>query len=86
LEQKPIEIPDAFYAILIDLEDTTPRALAFIMNHEVCSSSAPSRKDRLTQFLRSIDEVELRTGLDFLWLLDDSVEERLESTPALTMW
>ncbi len=86
LEQKPIEIPDAFYAILVDVEDTTPRALAFIMAHEECSTSGATRRDRLAPFLRSIDEIEQRTGLDFMWLLDDQAEQQLETTAATAMW
>lgn len=73
-------------AILVDVEDTTPRALAFIMAHEECSTSGATRRDRLAPFLRSIDEIEQRTGLDFMWLLDDQAEQQLETTAATAMW
>lgn len=85
-EQKPVEIPDAFYSILIDVEDGSPRALAFITKHEATAGSNAARKDRLAPYLVSIDEIEKRTGLDFFWLLDDATEQRLESTAATALW
>ena len=36
--------------------------------------------------LVSIDEIERQTGLDFLWMLDDTAEEELEGVPAPQMW
>ncbi|MEW5826237.1 MAG: DNA/RNA non-specific endonuclease [Candidatus Bipolaricaulota bacterium] len=84
--QKPVEIPDAFYAIVVDLEGGIPRALAFRMPHEVPERTTATRKERLAAYLTSIDELEALTGLDFLWLLDDETEAELEKSVAQALW
>lgn len=88
LTQKPVEIPDAFYKIVIDVLDGEIETLAFVMDSSegyVCGSGG-SVFERLGGFLVSIDEVEAKTGLDFLWELDDAIENGLESEPTSAMW
>ncbi|MEN6369939.1 MAG: DNA/RNA non-specific endonuclease [Thermotogota bacterium] len=85
LPQKPVEIPDAFYYMLVDLVDGSPRALAFLIDHGEGYSTG-NIKTRLSTFLVSIDRLEQLTGLDFFWSLDDAVEDPLESAPAPRMW
>jgi endonuclease G len=86
LAQKPVEIPDAFYAILIDLVDGSPRVLAFVMAQGAGRGSSAPRKERLAPYLTSVDAIEAYTGLDFLWLLDDPAEAGLESATATALW
>jgi endonuclease G len=79
--QKPIEIPDAFYKIVIDVLDGDVRTLAFVIDHSETygygeGSSIP---ERLSGFLVSIDDIEDRTGLDFFWEMDDTLEAVLEA-------
>ncbi|MCX6094960.1 MAG: DNA/RNA non-specific endonuclease [Candidatus Bipolaricaulota bacterium] len=85
LPQKPVEVPDAFYCILVDLVDGAPRALAFLIDHGE-GYSRVNAKTRLSTFLVSIDRLEQLTGLDFFWSLDDAIEDPLESAPAMRMW
>ncbi len=85
LPQKPVEIPDAFYCILVDLVDGSPRALAFLIDHAE-GYSKEGAKPRLSRFLVSIDRLEQLTGLDYFWSLDDAIESPLESTAAARMW
>jgi len=86
--QKPVETPDAFYKIIIDELDGEVRALAFIIDHSegYGYSQGDSIVERLSGLLFSIDEIEVATGLDFLSELDDTLEDKLESEPAKTMW
>ncbi len=75
-----VEIPDRFYKIIVDLENNTPRALAFIMPQNV------NRKDKPEKFLTSIDEIEKQTGLDFFADLEDSYESKFEAQIAKQIW
>ncbi len=86
--QKPVEIPDGFYKILIDLDHGIPRVLALLFDHHEGYSygHGDTSEERLSGFLTSVDEIERVTGLDFLWTLPDPLEERLESLVATSMW
>ena len=86
--QKPVEIPDQFYKIIIDELDGQIRALAFIMDADETYGygTSDSISARLSGFLASIDEIEEKTGLDFLWELGEEMEAQLESEHAPIMW
>lgn len=71
-----VEIPDAFYRILLDEGRQQPQVLAFIVPQTVRGD------EPLDQFLASVDEIEARTGLNFLADFDDDMEARLESAVA----
>lgn len=75
-----VEVPNAFYCIVIDLVGSAPRAMAFILDHE------DERHADLSEKLVSIRNVEARTGLDFFSALPDSIEVPLESSKAVAMW
>jgi endonuclease G len=77
-----IEIPDAFYTIVLDIEEQTgePRALAFIMPNK------SNVKKALTAYLVTIDKIEKKTGLDFFHKLEDELERQLESKKATSLW
>ncbi|RCV92715.1 DNA/RNA non-specific endonuclease [Vreelandella rituensis] len=68
-----VEIPEAFYKIIVVPHAETPLALAFIMPQTVRGN------EPLDDYLVSIDQVEARTGLDFFPDLAQDVEQRLES-------
>lgn len=72
---RKIPKPTAFYKVLISPGDSgTVDVLAFIVPHKAMPQSTD-----VSQFLASIDEVEKRTGLDFLRDLPDPVEDVVES-------
>ena len=75
-----VEIPDAFYKVVVREATSTPRALAFIMAADARGPVA------LDTFLVSIDDVEAWAGLDFFHELEDPVETTLEGTRARTLW
>lgn len=70
-----VEIPDAFYKIIVKPGDETypPEALSFVMPQKVRGN------EPLSKFLSSIDAIEAATGLDFFHALEDSQEQAFES-------
>lgn len=68
-----LEIPDAFYRILVDIDSRRPQAIAFLVPQTVRG------KEPLTAFLTTVDELEARTRLDFLEHLADNEEARVEA-------
>ena len=75
-----VEIPDAFYRIILDEENGLPRVLAFIAPQTVTGN------EPLSQFLSSVREIERQTGLDFYPELPKEVQERLETGKAERLW
>ena len=77
-----IEIPDAFYKILLDEQENTRelRFLSFLIPQSVRGN------EPLQQFLTSVDEIERQTGLDFFWALNDPHEEFLEGQVPKALW
>jgi len=69
-----VAIPDGFYKIIVRNDGNEVRVLAFIMKN----ADDQDGKTILENFLVSVDEVEEKTGLDFLPDLPDEIEERLE--------
>jgi len=68
------KIPSGYWKIIVMLGERNGfEAAAFIMDQE------SGRKDAIISKLVAINEVEKRSGLDFLWELEDSEEESIES-------
>jgi len=80
LSQKPVEIPEKFYKIIVDEVAECVRVLAFIVPQEATYG------EPIEIFLRSVDEIEETSGLDFLWELQDDLEEMLETATATALW
>jgi endonuclease G len=73
-------IPDAFFLIVIDENEGKLRTLAMIVPQEARSDANPA------SFLTSIDDVQRRTGLDFLSELEDAAEREIEQVRATRIW
>ena len=82
--EMPIAIPDALFKIVIRDTDNSdqPAVLAFIYPQDV-TERAPYNH---TPYLRSVDTVERKTGLDFLTALPDTSEEAIEQRKATVLW
>ena len=65
-----VSIPSSFFKVIFDPEEQD--GIAFIVPHRNIS------KAEIPDFIVSIDEVENRTGLDFLALLPDALEDDIE--------
>jgi len=67
-----IEIPDAFYKIIVIKENTSYRSNAFIIYQD-------DESYNLEEYLVSIDSVESATGIDFFSDLEDNLENKFEA-------
>jgi endonuclease G len=75
-----VAVPEAFFLIVIDENEGKLRTLAFIVPQEATTSADPER------YLTSVDEIQRRTGLDFLSELDDVAEKQVEAQRATRVW
>ena len=74
-----VAVPEAFYMIIVDESDGRVRTQAFLCPQE------PGRAE-LNRYLVTIDEIERRTGLDFLPALPDDAETALEARLPARAW
>ncbi len=75
-----VSVPKRFYKILLDIERPKEKGIAFIMPHGTL-------EEPLSSYAVPIDKVEEETGIDFFPdLLNDSEEEKLESSIDLNLW
>jgi endonuclease G len=75
-----VQIPDAFFKILVDEKEGNIRTMAFIVPQTVTG------RERLEQFLTSVDEIEKLTGLDFFAPMSDELEDKLEVAVENSLW
>ncbi len=72
-----LSIPQYYYKIAVDL--TNKKAIGFIMpNQDI--------KNPINSFAMSINDVEVATGIDFFYQLEDELEEELESQNMVIDW
>ncbi len=77
-ETNKINVPRFYYKVVLDLQHK--KALAFLLPHK------ERMKNKLLEFVVTIDEVEQRTGIDFFPALEDQLENELESTAKPELW
>ena len=76
-----VAVPPAFYKIVVDArQGRTPEVLAFWMPNQGLTGHD------LEEYLRSVDEIERATGLDFLSGLPQEVQARVEGEAAEALW
>lgn len=75
-----IEVPDAFFKIVVDETGAGVRILAFSFPQDV------RRKDDPRRFLTTVDAIEALSGFDFFSELPDEIEDRLEAMRASRPW
>jgi endonuclease G len=77
--KRRVAVPEAFFMIVVDEQDGGLRSVAFLLPQSATGES-------LDAYLVSIDEVERRTGLDFLNALPEPAQVALEAKPAARAW
>ena len=71
-------VPEAFFKVIL-CRKGKPKAIGFIYRNE-------GVKQTREEALRSVDEIETLTGIDFFPSLDDDTETRIEAEADLTEW
>ena len=74
-----VAVPNQFYKVLLDNNNGNIKMIAFLMPHE--NSNKP-----LYDFVVSVDSIETLTGIDFFPQLEDSLENKLESSSSYKDW
>lgn len=75
-----VHVPEAFFLIVVDENEGKLRTLAFVVPQDVPAEAAAER------YVTTIDEIEQRTGLDFLSELEDEAERAVEMARAGRVW
>ncbi len=75
-----VVVPEAFFLIVIDENEGKLRTLALLVPQTAPPGADPER------YLTNIDEIQRRTGLDFLSELDDAAEREVEARRASSVW
>lgn len=73
-----IWIPDAFYKVILCMEGT-PKAIGFIYAND-------EQPHNMQQSVRTVDEIETMTGIDFFCSLPDDIENSIESIANFSKW
>ena len=71
-------VPDAFFKVIL-CRQGRPKAIGFIYRNEGVKQSRE-------EAVRSVDEIERLTGIDFFPSLDDAIEDRIEASASLSGW
>ncbi|MBP2832580.1 DNA/RNA non-specific endonuclease [Aquimarina sp. U1-2] len=74
-----VSIPKYFYKIILDTTAKHPKMIAFLIPHKNTNRS-------LEEFVVSVDEIERLTGIDFFSKMEDTEQERLESSLITENW
>lgn len=78
LGENRVAVPDAFFKVVLRI-GKKPAALGFVYPNE-------GTHHPMDYYVKSVDEVEEITGLDFFYNLPDDIEESVESTSNLNIW
>ena len=74
-----LDIPRAYYKVVLDINEPTIEGIAFVLPNE-------SSKKPLGRFAVTIDYVEEITGIDFFEALEDGLEEQIEGSYSIRHW
>lgn len=77
--ENKVQIPDAFFKVLLSDYRGTYRAIGFL-----CENKAG--KKSLKECARSVDEIEQTTNMDFFTVLPDSIESNVEKRFSAAFW
>ena len=71
-------VPEAFYKVVL-CRQGKPKAIGFIYKNL-------GQKQKMSDAVCSVDEIERLTGIDFFPALDDALEDRVEASASLSEW
>ena len=74
-----IAIPAYYYKIILDYKEPEIKGIGFVVPNE-------SSKISLNKYAVTIDSIENLVGIDFFPILEDNIEENIESKIELNKW
>lgn len=74
-----ISVPEAFFKVVLSLKEGEEKALGFYYTND-------DSPQQMEDAVRSVDEIEQMTGIDFFSNLPDAQEDRLEAMTDLNAW
>ena len=74
-----VSVPEYFYKVILDYIEPELKGVGFIIPNK-------RSNENLINFAVSVDSVEISSGIDFFYLLPDSIEKRIESNVNLSEW
>ena len=79
--ERKVAVPDAFFKVVLQVGKTseTTKARGFIYANQ-------TGHHKMHYYVRSVDEVEKATGMDFFYQLDDNTESQIERESNLNEW
>ncbi|MEX1003173.1 MAG: DNA/RNA non-specific endonuclease [Crocinitomicaceae bacterium] len=77
--ENKVAVPTHYYKAILHLTDSSAQAIAFILPH--ASSKAP-----LQDFAVTVDSLESLSGINYFYLLSDSIEYQVENVIYLNYW
>lgn len=75
---KRITVPEAFYKVVLRM-GKNPTAIGFVYDNK-------GKSQPMAEAVRSVDDIERMTGLDFFSSLDDPLENKIEAQAELSDW
>ena len=75
--QNQVSVPEFYYKVILD--NTNKKAIGFLMENK-------SLDQDIFYYAVEIDRIEIETGIDFFYRLDDQTENALESSFQITDW
>jgi len=73
-----VRVPDGFFKVILD-RDGNGKAIGFLYDNN-------GKKVNMRDAVRTVDDIERLTGIDFFPALDDKKETRVEATADLNAW
>ena len=74
-----VSVPNSFFKVILHIEGDVYKTIAFILPNE----NSPSN---LSNFVTTVDQVELETGLDFFESVTANIESEMESSVDSNFW
>ena len=74
-----VAVPKAFFKVILSMKQGEEKAIGFYYTND-------EQRQPMEAAVRSVDEIEKLTGIDFFPLLPDNLESKLEAHPDLRRW
>ena len=74
-----VSIPSKYYKVILDYQEPGLKAIGFLLPNKKINQS-------LMDYVFTVDDIERITGINFFHMLQDDIEERLESKTNPEMW